>query len=174
MDGCMDKLLLYIYISRDIDSLKENIDLEIVKKQLSLLQVGVRLIIRFFACNLNGLTSPCSHSSLLSTSLHIPAKSRTDATNHLVQSPPPPRDPPPARVYPNHRADLGAAGGAPSNGPRRRGGPRKAEQLRCDATRCRHPPPPQPPPRHPSSAAAAAASGCSSLGPARSSSFPCS
>lgn len=81
--------------------------------------------------------------------------------------------PPPARAYPNHRADLGAAGGAPSHGPRRRGGARKAAQLRCDATRRRHPPPPQPPPQHPSSAAAAASS-CSSPGPARSSSYPCS
>ena len=112
--------------------------------------------------------------------LHIPRIPGPDAANHLVQPPHPPRDPastapPPARAYPNHGADLGAAGGAPSHGPRRRGGPRKAAQLRCDATRCRHPPPPQPPPpRHPSSAASAAASTCSSPAPARSSSCPCS
>lgn len=76
---------------------------------------------------------------------------------------------PPTRPDPNRRPDLGVAAGAPSHGPRRR----PAALLRCEATRRRHPPPTQPPPRpprHPSSAA----SSCSSPGPARSSSCPCS
>lgn len=100
---------------------------------------------------------------------HPPRIPRPNATNHLVQSSPPPARssrtaPPPTRPDPNRRPDLGAAVGAPSHGPRRR----PAALLRCDATRRRHPPPTQPP-RHPSSAAA---SSCSSPGPARSSSCP--
>jgi hypothetical protein len=49
--------------------------------------------------------------------------------------------PPPARACPNYRSDLGAAGGAPSRGPRRQGGPEGgAAEMRRDAV----PPPTAP------------------------------
>jgi hypothetical protein len=59
-----------------------------------------------------------------------------DAINTLP--PPPVRSsqtaPPPARACPNYRLDLGAAGGAPSRGPRRQGGPEGgATEMRRDA-----------------------------------------
>jgi hypothetical protein len=65
------------------------------------------------------------------TSRRIPGP---DAINPL----PPARSsqpaPPPARACPNYRSDLGAAGGAPSRGPRRQGGPEGgAAEMRRDA-----------------------------------------